>query len=441
MATIIQGPPDARFAVIEQGVNRGVENYFQERERAKKEQKLSDAFAAINASTSYDQAVKAMGLVDREILANPQAMQLLASQIELKFPPQEAVTIDTPGGVETKAVRKGDVAGALSAAQEAGGRLASETELERKRTMEDEDQSSQLLDSEYKRVLGAERFKLEERRTKAAELKAQAALLKAKQGGSMSEKDKEIARITQLLGGDSARAMKIAYKLEDTDIDPATGEARILDKLTNRVAIVPAESLQDMDHVPTPKEGKTLWDAAIAGTGPFSALRAATSLPTAYLGVFQPEKTNESRQRLQTSVQSFIRAVANSERFPVAEQERIRKDFGLTPSIFVHPETMRRRMVTLDADLRVKLTQAERDSVNPQLPGKDRASAKRDVTEIRNFLSLMNVPEEHRVGQEQNVETLPASVQKAYPEVTFERWNRLNPAQKKRLLETSQETE
>src|SRR5688572_5725739 len=105
MATIIQGSPDRRFAVLEEGVSRGVENYFQERERAKKEQKFADAFRSINAATNYDDAVKAMGLLDREILANPQALAVLSEQIERRFPPQEAVMIDTPEGLQTHAVR------------------------------------------------------------------------------------------------------------------------------------------------------------------------------------------------------------------------------------------------------------------------------------------------------------------------------------------------
>lgn len=435
MATIIQGPPDLRHQALEQGVSRGVENYFQERERSKKEQKFQDAFRAINAAVSYEEAVKAMGLLDREILANPQALSLLGEQIQRRFPPQEAVQIDTPGGIQTQAVRKGDVAGALGAAQASGGRLLQDTEAERTRAFQDEDQDIQLLDSTSKRLIGAEKLKLEERRTAAAERRARAAELKAQQGKGPSEKDKEILRLSEILGGDTTRAMKIVYGLEQTDLDPATGEVRVLDKATKRMMVIPAELANEIQSVPTPAEGKTLWDAAIAGTGPFSALRAAAALPTAYFGVFQPEKTIEARARLNTSVQGFIRAVANSDRFPVAEQERIRKDFGIGTSMFVHPETLRRRMVTLNTDLKLKRAQANRDANDPALPGKDRASAKRDVTEIGNFLAQMGVPEEHEAGQEQNVETVPDSVTVKYPEVTFERWNRLSPEQKRRLLE------
>lgn len=442
MATIIQGNPDPRFAVLERGVQRGVENYFSERERAKKEQKFLDAFRAINSAVNYDEAVKAMGLVDREILANPQALQLLGDQINRRFPPQEAVTIDTPEGVQTKAVRQGDVAGALSAAQQAGGRLASETELERKRTFEDEDQTTQMLDSEYKRVLGAEKLKLEERRTKAAELRAQAALRRAQQGGvdKPSEKDKEILRVSELLGGDTARAMKIVYGLEDTDIDPATGEARILDKINGRVAVIPAEALSDMQNIPaTPKDGETLWNAAVAGTGPFSALRAAAALPTAYMGVFQPNKTIESRQKLTLSTQKLVRALAANPRFASTELERIQKEFSLGPSVWVHPETLRRRMVTVDSELRLWLAQSNRDAVDPRLPGEARADAKKSAAAISNFISEMGVPEEHRLGQEQAVSGVPPAVSDAYPEVTFERWNRYTPEQRKRLLDSVQE--
>lgn len=436
MATIIRGEPDPRFAVLEQGVTRGVENFFQERERAKKEQKFQDAFRAVNSAQNYDEAVKAMGLVDREILANPQALALLGEQIERRFPPQEAVTIDDGlGNISTKAVRKGDVTGALSAAEESGGRLVHETTLERQRNTEDAEATAAVLKTRFDQDVANKKLAMEERRTKAAELRARAAAEKAKAGGDLSEKDKEIMRLSKILGGDVTRAMKIVYGLEQTDLDPATGEVRVLDKATRRAMVIPAELANEIQTVPTPEEGKTLWDAALAGTGPFSALRAASALPTAYFGVFEPKKTIEARGRLDTAVQGFIRAVANSERFPVAEQERIRKDFGIGSSMWVHPETLRRRMVTLNTDLKLKLAQSKRDSTDPALPGKDRASAKRDVTEISNFLAQMGVPEEHEAGRVQEVSGVPEVVQQKYPEVTFERWNRYTPEQKRRLQE------
>lgn len=435
MATIIRGEPDQRFAVLEQGVTRGVENYFHEREKAKKEQRFADAFRAVNAAVSYEEAVKAMGLVDREILANPQALALLSEQIERRFPPQEAVTIDDGfGNISTQAVRKGDVSGALSAAQASGGRLAQETELERKRDLENEDQTMQLLDARFKRELGIKKLSLEERRTAAAERRAAAAEAKANRS-NLSEKDKEIDRVSALLGGDTARAMKIVYGLEHTDIDPHTGEARVLDKLSNRVAIVPAESLPDLDHVPTAKEGQSLWDAAIAGTGPMSALRAAAALPTAYLDVFHPTKTVAARQQLNLSTQRLVRALAANPRFAASELDRIRKEFSLGPSMWVHPETLRRRMVTVDSELRLWLAQSERDARDPKLPSEARAEAKRSVSAISNFIVELGIPDEHKVGQEQNVEALPESVQRKYPEVTFERWNRYTPEQKRRLME------
>ena len=432
MATIIQGGPDLRQQALEQGVSRGVENFFQERERAKKEQKFKDAFTAINAATSYDEAVKAMGLLDREILANPQALALLGEQIQLKFPPQEAVTIDTPEGIRTEAVRKGDVSGALAAAQAGGGRLAQETELERKREFEDIESTSKVLDSSFKRTLGAEKLKLEERRTAAAERRARAAELKAQKSG-VTEKDREILRISELLGGDTERALKIVYGLEDTSIDPQTGEARVLDKLSGRVTIVPAESLADYDKVPGPKDGQGLWDAALAGTGPMSALRAASSLPTAYMGVFVPEKTIEARQRLDLASNKLVRALRDTRAF--AEAKWIESEINIKPSVWIHPEIMRRRMVTLHDQLTMWKAQRDRDAVDPRIPSKERSEAKTSAREIQNFLIELAIPEEHMSGMEQNVEALPEDVQRNYPEVTFERWNRYTPEQRRRLRE------
>lgn len=429
MATIVQGGPDLRFAVLEQGVSRGVENYFQERERAKKEQRFLDAFAAVNAATSYEDAVKAVGLADKEVLMNPAAMQILNGQIERRFPPQEGTLIETPEGTRTVVTRKGDVAGAIAQAQAQGGRLESEAAVEQQK-------SEHLFDREYQQALDKEKLSLEERRVKALEQRAQILRSNANKPPKPSEKDKEIDRIATILGGDPSdytRATKIVYGLEQTSVNPTTGEVEVLDKITGNVAIVPQEVAEGLEKVPSNAEGKTLWNAALAGTGPFSALRASAALPTSYMGVFVPEKTVEARQQLELSTQRLVRALAANPRFPATELERIRKEFALNPSIWVHPETLRRRMVTVNNELDLWLAQANRDSQDRTQPPQARAEAKQSAAAIRNFISELGIPEEHRRGETSSIEQVPESVQTRYPQITWSQWQRLTPEQKRRL--------
>lgn len=96
MATIVQGSPDPRKAALEQGVGQGIQNYFAAKKKKQQEQKFLDAFKAVNEAGSYEDAVKAMSGIDREIVANPQAMQMISQQIDRKFPAQEALQVIDP---------------------------------------------------------------------------------------------------------------------------------------------------------------------------------------------------------------------------------------------------------------------------------------------------------------------------------------------------------
>lgn len=109
MATIVQGGPDLRQQALQGGVQTGVQNYFAARKKKKQEQKFLEAFRSINESPDYDTAVKNMATVDREIIANPQAMELLSQQIDRRFPETEALEVMDPTSRQKKTIthRKG----------------------------------------------------------------------------------------------------------------------------------------------------------------------------------------------------------------------------------------------------------------------------------------------------------------------------------------------
>jgi hypothetical protein len=109
MATIVQGGPDLRKQALEGGVQSGIENYFAAKKKKQAEQKFLDAFKSVNGAASYEDAVKAMATADREILANPQSVQMLNDQINRKFPAQEALEVIDPVSKQRQTIthRKG----------------------------------------------------------------------------------------------------------------------------------------------------------------------------------------------------------------------------------------------------------------------------------------------------------------------------------------------
>lgn len=434
MVTIVQGSPDLRKQALEQGVGVGIQNFFKERQDKQEQERFLQAFKAINSAQSYEQAVAGLGTLDRRILSNPQALQMLSAQIDRKFPPQDAVQVEKGGVVQTVPTRKGDVAGAIAQAQEMGGRLAQDVGAERetsaaalKTRMEQDKFNLEQEKFGQKKELDAQKLALEERRTAAAELRARRTGM-PKPG----EKEKEIAALTQVLKVPMDRAIKLAYDYEKIDVIPETGEARLTDAISGKSVIVPQEMLDNPEAIPKPAEGQSLWEAARYATGPFSALRQAWSLPANYMGVFIPEKTEVGRQRLNMATQRLIRTLAINDRFPVAEQERIRKELALSPSIFIHPEALRRRMVTAHQTLTLYLAQAERDA-NPKsgLPNKERAGAKADANEIRQFLSQLAVPEEHLKGAVEPSAELPPNASKYF---SPDEWSRLTPEEQQQWL-------
>ena len=196
---------------------------------------------------------------------------------------------------------------AINTATQMGGRLTQDVDVENQRS----DLVLKQRLAEEKATRDNERLELERRRTAASEMRAQKTGMP-----KPSEKDKEIARLTQVLGIPMDRALRLAYDYEKVDVIPETGEVRLTDAISGQAVIVPQEMLDDDPQgIPKAADGKSLWDAARYATGPFSQLRAAWSLPGSYMGVFVPEKTEQARAQLKMSTQRLIRALANNPRF------------------------------------------------------------------------------------------------------------------------------
>jgi hypothetical protein len=178
----------------------------------------------------------------------------------------------------------------------------------------------------------------------------------------------------------------------DIQINPATGRVVLTDLVTRRVTELPVGGGGERTAIP---ESKTLYSLAGEGaTGLAPAIAETGSKVTGQIGGPVAAKVTQRRQAIRTAQQDLIRALSVNPRFPVAEQERIRKEISIDPSILDSDESLRARMRAVDQALRIRLSQAERDANDPNLPEDLRSSQAQNAAAIRNFLDLMGVPAE-----------------------------------------------
>jgi hypothetical protein len=187
------------------------------------------------------------------------------------------------------------------------------------------------------------------------------------------------------------RATQIAYSNLDVAPNPVTGKVEIVDALRGTVA-EPKPNSGPTRTTPTPTPGNTLWDLAELATGPESA---ATSLGIQVGGIAGIDVNPEviaARQQLMASNQGLISALAVNERFPVGEQERLRKETNLDPQILDSPVNMHGRMLGLYRDLALRAKQMEADANDTSLSDQTRRSQQANARSIRNYLATMGVP-------------------------------------------------
>jgi hypothetical protein len=102
-----------------------------------------------------------------------------------------------------------------------------------------------------------------------------------------------------------------------------------------------------------------------------------------------------------------IRGVINNRRFPVSEQERIRKEINIYPSISTDPQTLLANIRSLDSTLRTILANREREGDDINLPVKGRQEAILAANEARNLLKILGVPQRDASGAPSGQNTIP----------------------------------
>lgn len=234
-----------------------------------------------------------------------------------------------------------------------------------------------------------------------------------------SERERKIADIMRTNPGvDYATASNIVNGIVVIRNNPVTGEQEQVNVLTNEVAplrraaapaapaatpsagggageptapgVAPAAAGRQPPSLPP----RTLWEMAPSVTGIAPAVQEAAQGITGQAGInVATEGLIRDRQTFATVKSDFIKALSANPRFPVAEMERLEREINIIPAAFTDARSLRERMVSVNNDLRRRLQNEERAATDTSLPVPDRQAALSAANNIRNFLSVLGVPE------------------------------------------------
>lgn len=300
------------------------------------------------------------------------------------------------------------------------------SEYTRGRRTEEGERRNLLLRAQEARM-GAAREDLATTRALAAQEAQERRALVAKlleiSARDPSERERKIADIMRTNNVDYATAANIVNGIEIIRPNPDTMVHERVNVLTNEVT--PLRRATESSEPAAPAAGgastepaapaaggattaprgpggesarppRTLYELASVPrtTGVLPALAEVAQRIVGQTGanVVLPEFT-ERRQAFLNVQNEIIRAVINNPRFPVAEQERIRRELNIEPSVFTDPQTLISRIRALDSTLRTSLENRERESRDITLPRDVRVGALQAANEARNLLQILGVPQ------------------------------------------------
>ena len=141
----------------------------------------------------------------------------------------------------------------------------------------------------------------------------------------------------------------------------------------------------------------TLYDLAqiprTTGLGPAAGEFLQRGFGQVGINVVSPEFTAR-RQRFETAKTAALKAWALNSRFPVAEMERILKEYDISAAKFTDPQTLVTNIRSVADELRRRLADEDRAGRDTNLPASERQQARISANNIANFLKLLGAPEE-----------------------------------------------
>jgi hypothetical protein len=236
-----------------------------------------------------------------------------------------------------------------------------------------------------------------------------------------SDRQKKIAEIAQSQNISLEQAADLVNGVLVLRPHPVTGMPTIYSALTG-VAVdrgAPAPDAPPPAGAATPDastpagaypQEATAWELAstprTTGVGPAVAQVLQKTLGQIGLNPVTPEFT-ERRQKLLNMQNEVIRGIINNPRFPVSEQDRIRNEINIYPSISTDPQTLLANIRALDSTLRTILAKREREGADINLPATGRQEAILAANEVRNLLKILGVPKKDNSGAQPGQNNIP----------------------------------
>jgi hypothetical protein len=171
----------------------------------------------------------------------------------------------------------------------------------------------------------------------------------------------------------------------------ATGQILMTDVRDGTAQEIMPDQLPRPDRA-LPQPGNTLYDMALLATGPESAFKASAAYPLAWMGVEHDDKVVYARQALRIATREFVQTMSLNPRYPMGEQDIIRKDIAALPQLIDSPPLMQDRMRSLGDALRFRLLKVKEDARDTSLVAEHRKEARRAAATIENFLDLLGAP-------------------------------------------------
>lgn len=203
------------------------------------------------------------------------------------------------------------------------------------------------------------------------------------------QRDRKIQSLVRQ-GLSVADASNVIDGVVDVKINDATGRVVLTNKATGTAKEVPISGSEPPRAEVPPEQTLTAGAERGVGTsGPVSAANELYGRVAGLVGAPVPRQTMKDRQQLRTATGDLIRALSINSKFPVGEQEMLRKEIDLGPSLIDSPAAQQARMASVRDSLQTRLNQVLRDASDVNMPEELRKERMIQASSIRNFLDLL----------------------------------------------------
>jgi len=158
-------------------------------------------------------------------------------------------------------------------------------------------------------------------------------------------------------------------------------------------AAAPVREAAPVTTAPTkqPAREVTLWQLTPVLTGPVATVKDVISSVPGFGNV--GADVTQARARYLGDFRELVKSLQNSPVFAQGERAAIEKELDIEPRFFDDPAKLRNKLIGIDSYLTKRLTDAQANASNANLPVEQRKEHTKIVTTIQNFLPKLGIPE------------------------------------------------